>query len=150
MKISFNEPNRYTRYTKNVLKFWVFLLKAGLPPSKNLGFICFRKKPLKIRKNAFSFTFYLFFCPDFLGKANFKIMTSSTGKQVVTLHIFPSISRSNRNQTMTFVQFIEYKVKNVFLQQSYRKWVREVSPRPSPSPYFLTTLIIGKIKSSSP
>ena len=45
-------------------------------------------------------------------------MTSSVGKQIITIHILPNISRSKGNQTMKFGQLVEYKVKNTFLQKS--------------------------------
>ena len=46
-----------------------------------------------------------------------KFMTSYPGKQIITIHIFPSISRSKGNQVMKFGQFIEYKMRNIFLQK---------------------------------
>ena len=41
-------------------------------------------------------------------------MTSQTGKQTITIHILPDISRSNGNQTMVFGQLIEYSMRNIF------------------------------------
>ena len=55
------------------------------------------------------------FCPVFFwpcGKTIF--MTSQTGKQTNTIHIFPNISTSIGNQTI-FGQLIEYNVRNIFL-----------------------------------
>ena len=40
------------------------------------------------------------------------------------------MSRSENNQTMKFGKIIECKKKNIFLQNSCRKWGRETSPRP--------------------
>ena len=37
-------------------------------------------------------------------------MTSPTGKQIITIHILPDISRSNDNQILKFGQLIEHKV----------------------------------------
>ena len=40
------------------------------------------------------------------------------------------ILRSKGNQTMTFSQLIDYDMKNIFLEKSYRKYGGETSPRP--------------------
>ena len=42
----------------------------------------------------------------------------------------PNTPRSNDNQTMKFGQFIEYNMRNVFLEKSYTKCDGETSPRP--------------------
>ena len=46
---------------------------------------------------------------------NSKFMTSQTGKQIITIHILPNISRSKANQATKFGQLIEYNMRNVFL-----------------------------------
>ena len=43
-------------------------------------------------------------------------MTSQPGLQTVAIHILPNISQSKGNQTMKFGQLIEYKKRNIFLQ----------------------------------
>ena len=43
-------------------------------------------------------------------------MASPTGKQIITIHILPGISRSNDNQILKFGQLIEYNVRYIFLQ----------------------------------
>ena len=43
-------------------------------------------------------------------------MTSQTGKQIITTHILPNISRSKDNQTMKFGPLIEYSMRNIFLE----------------------------------
>ena len=48
-------------------------------------------------------------------------MTSQPGKQTITIHILPHISRSEGNQTMRFGQSIEYNMRNTFLEKSYTK-----------------------------
>ena len=48
-------------------------------------------------------------------------MTSQPGKQKITIHILPNISRSNGNQTMKCGQVIEYDMRNIFLKKSYTK-----------------------------
>ena len=48
-------------------------------------------------------------------------MTSQPGKQTITIHILPSISRSKGNQTMKFGQLIEYKIRNIFHGTLYIK-----------------------------
>ena len=40
---------------------------------------------------------------------------SQDGKQTITMHILPDISRSKGNQTMKFGQLIEYNIRNIFL-----------------------------------
>ena len=49
-------------------------------------------------------------------------MTSQAGKQIIMMHTLPNISRSNCNQTMKFGQFIEYNMRNIFLQKSLTNW----------------------------
>ena len=90
-------------------------------------------------KNAFhlfhlnpSFHFKVFkFCPDFFGhegkrldmkvKVSFKLMTSETRKQIITIHMLPKISRSIANLTMKFDQLIEFNVRNIFIEKSSKK-----------------------------
>ena len=52
-------------------------------------------------------------------------MTSQTGKQIITIHILPNISRKKGNQTMKFSQLIEYNIRNIFLEKSFRKCGRK-------------------------
>ena len=42
----------------------------------------------------------------------------------------PSISRSKGNHTMKFGQLIEYKMRNIFLEQSLTKCDGEAIPKP--------------------
>ena len=56
-------------------------------------------------------------------------MTSQPGKQTCNTHI-DNISRSKDNQAMKFGQLIEYNLRNIFLEKSYTKCVRETIPRP--------------------
>ena len=56
-------------------------------------------------------------------------MTSQTGK-IITIHIFPNISKSKGNKAMKFSQLIEQKLRNIFPEKSYTKCARETSPRP--------------------
>ena len=44
-------------------------------------------------------------------------MTPQTGQQIVTIHIFPSISRRKVNQAKKFGQLMKYNVINIFLQK---------------------------------
>ena len=57
-------------------------------------------------------------------------MTSQPSLQTITIHIFPNISQSKGNQTMKFGQLIEYKNRNIFLQQLCRKLGKETSSIP--------------------
>ena len=47
-------------------------------------------------------------------------MTSQTG-QMITMNILPYILGSKGNQAMKFDQLIEYDVRNIFFQKSYRQ-----------------------------
>ena len=48
-----------------------------------------------------------------------KLWTSSTGKQVVTINIFPNNARIKSNLALKFGKLIEYVMINIFLQ----KWI---------------------------
>ena len=72
------------------------------------------------------------FCPDDFGNTGkqldekqsliSKFIMSFTGKQVVTTHMPPNISRSDDNKTiMQFGQLIEYNMRKIFLQKPCRK-----------------------------
>ena len=43
-------------------------------------------------------------------------MKSQSGKQTITIHKLPNISRSKGNQTMKFGQVIECNKRNIFLK----------------------------------
>ena len=55
-------------------------------------------------------------------------MTSLAGQQIIAIHILPNILRSKCNQTMKFGQLIEYDMRNLFLEKSYKKCGREAGP----------------------
>ena len=59
-----------------------------------------------------------------------KFMTSQTGQQIITIHILSNISRSKDNQAMKFDQLIEYKIKNISLQNPSQNAVRKLVPVP--------------------
>ena len=42
--------------------------------------------------------------------------------------MLPNISRSKGNQTVKFCQFLEYNIRNIFLEKSYTKCGRETIP----------------------
>ena len=44
-------------------------------------------------------------------------MKSQPGLQAVAVHILPNISQSKGNQTIKFVQLIEYNKRNIFFQK---------------------------------
>ena len=56
-------------------------------------------------------------------------MTSQPGKQTISIHILPYISRSKDNQTVKFGQLIEYNMRKIFLEKSYPKCGGETSPK---------------------
>ena len=43
-------------------------------------------------------------------------MMSQPGQQTIVIHILANISRTKGNQTMKFGQLIEYKMKNIYLE----------------------------------
>ena len=43
-----------------------------------------------------------------------KFMTLQPGKQTITIHILPNISRSKCNQRIKFGQLIEHSIRNTF------------------------------------
>ena len=57
-------------------------------------------------------------------------MTLKPEKQTIVIHILPNISRSKGNQTMKFGQLIEFNMRNIFREKSYKKCGGESSPRP--------------------
>ena len=59
-----------------------------------------------------------------------KYMTSQTGKQIITIHILPNISRNKIYQTMKVGHLIEYNIRNIFLEKSNIKCDGETSARP--------------------
>ena len=42
-----------------------------------------------------------------------KFMTSQTGQQIITTHVFSNIARSKGKKTMKFGQLIEYDVRGI-------------------------------------
>ena len=46
-----------------------------------------------------------------------KFLTSQTKTEITTLHILHNISRSKDHQTRAFFQFIEYRMRNIFLEK---------------------------------
>ena len=50
----------------------------------------------------------------------------------MTIHILPNISRSKGNQTVKFGQLIDYNMRHIFLEKSYKKCGGETIHRPFP------------------
>ena len=48
----------------------------------------------------------------------------------MVIHILPSISQSQSDQTMKFGHLIEFNMRDIFLEIFYIKCVGETSPRP--------------------
>ena len=42
------------------------------------------------------------------------------------MHILPNIGRSRGNQTVKFIQLIEYNMRNIFLEKLYTKYNGEI------------------------
>ena len=57
-------------------------------------------------------------------------MTLQPEKQTIATHLLPNVSRSKGNQTMKFGRFIEYNLRNIFVEKSYSKYAAETIPRP--------------------
>ena len=55
-------------------------------------------------------------------------MTSSTGKQKLTIHIFFNISRRKDIRTMKSGQILEYNMRNIFLKNHTRNVVEKLVP----------------------
>ena len=49
-------------------------------------------------------------------------MTSQPGYQTIAIHILTNISRTKGNQTIKCGQLIEYNMRNIFLEKSYKMW----------------------------
>ena len=91
-------------------------------------------------KSSSRFNKYLNFRPNFLVMQKnglirklwliSKFMMSQTGQQTITTYILQNISRSEGSQTMKFGLLIEYSMRNIFLEKSYRKCGGKASPRP--------------------
>ena len=58
---------------------------------------------------------------------NFK--TLQAGQQIIAMQILSSISRGKRKQTWGIGQLIEYNMRNIFLEKSYKKYGGEITPR---------------------
>ena len=57
-------------------------------------------------------------------------MTSEPGKQTISIHILPNISRRKDDQAMKFGQLIKHSMRNSFLEKSYTECGKETIPRP--------------------
>ena len=73
-------------------------------------------------------------------------MTSSTGKQIITIHILPKISICKGNQTMKYGQLIEYSMRKFPLEELYSKCGGGTSPRPFSKRPKLSFLWINSMK----
>ena len=56
-------------------------------------------------------------------------MTSRSGKQTITIHILPNISRGKYIQ-MKFGQLLEYNMRNIFLEKPFTISGEITIPRP--------------------
>ena len=59
---------------------------------------------------------------DLIGKIRLisKFLASQPGKQAISIHILPSISKSKGNQTMKFGQLVEHHMRNILLEKSLK------------------------------
>ena len=105
------------------------------------------ESPFKMMKNAFYFTLKVLFVLkifrffvltfghvekqlDQKDKVNFKICDVTNLKQTIAIHVLPNISRSKSNQTMIFGQLIEYKMRNIFLENHTQNVMKKQTPFP--------------------
>ena len=59
-----------------------------------------------------------------------KFIRSRTGQQIITIYMLPNISLSKGIHAMKFCLLIKFRMRNIFLQKSCRKWGRQISSRP--------------------
>ena len=57
-------------------------------------------------------------------------MASQSSQQTIVIHVLPNISRSKGNQTMKFVQLIEYNMRNIFLEKNLQNVVEKLVQDP--------------------
>ena len=112
-----------------MLRPFRFLIASIKDPLSGLRQVLRIESPLIVMKNAFYFmlkalfvleifTFFLLYRNGLIGKLWLisQFMTSQTGQQIITIHIFPNISRSEGNQAMNYGELIIYSKRNIFLQ----------------------------------
>ena len=112
-----------------MLRPFRFLIASIKDPLSGLRQVLRIESPLIVMKNAFYFmlkalfvleifTFFLLYRNGLIGKLWLisQFMTSQTGQQIITIHIFPNISRSEGNQAMNYGELINYSKRNIFLQ----------------------------------
>ena len=66
----------------------------------------------------------------FIKRLTLNLITSETEKQIIKKHMLLNISRREDNQTMKLYQFIEYKMRNTFLEKSCTKFSGGTGPIP--------------------
>ena len=59
-------------------------------------------------------------------------MTSSTGKQMITILILSNIGRKKDNQTMKFGRLVDWNMRNIFLKNLTQNVVNKLVPAPLP------------------
>ena len=52
-------------------------------------------------------------------------MTSQPGYRTIAIHTLPNISRRKGNQTTKFGQFIEYNMRNIFVEKLHKMGWRQ-------------------------
>ena len=57
-------------------------------------------------------------------------MTSHPWKETIAIHTLLNISKSKCNKAIKIGQLIEYNMRNIFLEKSYRKCDEEAIPSP--------------------
>ena len=57
-------------------------------------------------------------------------MASQPDKQTIVIQILPNIPRNKVNQTMKFGQLLEYKMRNIVLENHTQNVVEKLVPEP--------------------
>ena len=76
-----------------------------------------------------------------------KFVTSQIGKQIITIHILPNISRT-KDIGIKIGSLTEYIVRNIFPQKSCKKWAKKTSSRPFFVKYFVRPPLGHTIKTN--
>ena len=73
-------------------------------------------------------------------------MTLQSGKQTISIHALPNILRSKRIEIMKFNPLIEYNMRNILLEKTYRKYDGQTSDRLFSKETKLTVSLINILK----
>ena len=103
----------------------------GCSKRQKMLFVSCQKKFCAQEMLIFVPTFLVMYETSCIRKLRFvsKFMAWETGKQIITIHILPTISRNKGNQIIKLRKLIECNVRNISLGKSYAKCGEEDRPR---------------------